>query len=175
MRWCSHPQLFRTHPPHNLFCFVFFLSFFQMQTLYAHVVSSDDHVPVTGDRSLTSRPKKKRIDELSMHQERNPTTVSQMMSQIRELQNKVISLSDAREFCDPESGSSSGATDVPNQASAVLSPRNLPRCDSGLPRDTLNGTGITGNVFSTTCSRRTTLYNLQHFKEFGILLSGTET
>ena len=25
-------------------------------------------------------------------------------------------------------------------------PRSLPRCDSGLPRDTLNGTVITGNV-----------------------------
>ena len=43
-----------------------------------------------------------------MQQERNPTSVSQMMAQIREL---------------------------------------LPRCDSGLPRDSLNGTGITGNVF----------------------------
>ena len=33
-----------------------------------------------------------------MQQERNPTTLNQMMTQIRELQNKVNSLSDAREF-----------------------------------------------------------------------------
>ena len=55
----------------------------------------------------TDRARQARIDELSMHQERNRTTVSQSMTQIRELQNKVNSLSDAREFYDPESGSSS--------------------------------------------------------------------
>ena len=93
------------------------------------------------------RARQARIDELSVQQEWNPTTVSQMMAQTRELQNKVNSLSDAREFYDPESGSSSGATHVPSQPSTILSPRNLPRCDFGLPCDTLNGTGITGNVF----------------------------
>ena len=36
--------------------------------------------------------------KLSMQQQRNPTTVSQMMAKIRELQNKVNSLSDAREL-----------------------------------------------------------------------------
>ena len=38
-------------------------------------------------------------------------------------------------FYDPESGSSSGATHVPDRNSTVLSPRTLPRCDSGLPRN----------------------------------------
>ena len=67
-----------------------------------------------------------------MQQESNPTTVSQMMAQILELQNKVNSLSDAREFYDPESGSKSGAaTHVPDRTSTILSPRTLPRCDSG--------------------------------------------
>ena len=61
--------------------------------------------------------------------------------------SKVNSLSDAREFYDPESGSSSGATHVPDRTSTIPSPRTLPRCDSGLPRDTQNGTGNTGNVF----------------------------
>ena len=93
-----------------------------------------------------------------------------MMSQIRDLQNKENSLSDAREFYDPELGSSSGATHVPLP---FPSPRTLPRCDSGLPRDTLNGKGVTGNVFWTmTCSRRTTLCNLPHLKDFGIFSSG---
>ena len=69
------------------------------------------------------------------------------MAQIRELQNKVNSVSDARGFYDPESGSSSGATYVSDRTSTISSPRTLPRCDSGLPRDALNGTGITGNVF----------------------------
>ena len=35
------------------------------------------------------RARQAKNDELSVHQERNPTTVSQMMAQIRDLQNKV--------------------------------------------------------------------------------------
>ena len=92
------------------------------------------------------RARQARIDELSMYQERNPTTESHLLTQIQELQNNVSSLSDAREFYDPESGSSSGATHVPDRTSTILSSRTLPRCDSGLPRNTLNGTSITGNV-----------------------------
>ena len=69
------------------------------------------------------------------------------MDQIRDLQNKVYSLSDAREFYDPESGSSSGARHVPDRTSTILSHKTLPRCYSGFPRDTQDGKGITGNVF----------------------------
>ena len=43
------------------------------------------------------------------------TTVSQLLSQIHDLQNKVNSLSDARAFEDPEAASSSGATHVPDR------------------------------------------------------------
>ena len=39
-----------------------------------------------------------RWDELSMHQERNPTAVSQLVAKIRDLHNKVNSLSDARDL-----------------------------------------------------------------------------
>ena len=38
-----------------------------------------------------NRARQTRPDELSIHQERKPTTVSQLMTQIRELQNKVNS------------------------------------------------------------------------------------
>ena len=65
----------------------------------------------------TEHAKQARSEELSMQQQRNPTTVSQMMAQIQDLQNKVNSLSDAREFYDPETASSSGATHVPDQTS----------------------------------------------------------
>ena len=82
-----------------------------------------------------------------MHQERNRTTVSQLMAQIRELQIRANSLSYARELYDLESRSSSQATHVPDQTSTILSPRTWPRCDSGLPCDTQDGTGITRNVF----------------------------
>ena len=68
------------------------------------------------------------------------------------------------------------ATHVPDQTFTILSSRTLLRCESGLPRNTQNCTGIMGNVFwTTTCSRRTTLYSLQQFKEFGIFVSGFET
>ena len=60
-----------------------------------------------------------------MHQKRYLVTVSQLMTQIRDLQNKVNSWSDAREFYDPESGSSSGATHVLSQPSSILSPRTM--------------------------------------------------
>ena len=93
------------------------------------------------------RARRARSGELSMQQGRNPTTVSQMMAHTLELQNKVNSLSDAREFYDPESGSSAGATHVRDQTSTILSSRTLPRYDSGLLQKTRNGTGITGNVF----------------------------
>ena len=69
----------------------------------------------------TDRARQARIDELPGLQERNPTTVSQLMTQIRELHNKVNSLSDARIFYDPESGSSSGATHVPDQSTLEYS------------------------------------------------------
>ena len=69
------------------------------------------------------------------------------MAQIRDIQNQVNSMSDAREFYDPESGSSSGSTHVPDQTSTILSSRTLPRCDSGFLRNTQNCTVIMGNVF----------------------------
>ena len=49
-----------------------------------------------------------RLEELSVQQRRDPDTVSRLLTQIRELQDKIDFLSDAREFHDPESGSNSG-------------------------------------------------------------------
>ena len=68
----------------------------------------------------TDRARQLRIDELSLQQERNPTTESRLLTQIQDLQNKVNSLSDAREFCDPETAST----------------RTMPCRDSVLPHDT---------------------------------------
>ena len=84
-------------------------------------------------------------------------------------------------FYDPESGNSSGATHVPDRISTVLSPRTLPRCDSGLPRDTLNGEGVTGNVFERPPAQEglsSTIFNnsknLASFSQ-GLRLDITET
>ena len=46
----------------------------------------------------TDLARQARIDKLSVYQERNPATVSPLLTQIQDLQNKVNSLSDAREF-----------------------------------------------------------------------------
>ena len=43
----------------------------------------------------SDKARRARLDELSMRQQRNPQTVNQLMAQIRELQDKVNSLSDA--------------------------------------------------------------------------------
>ena len=94
----------------------------------------------------TDRARPVRIDDLSLHQERNPTTVSQLLTQIQDWQNKANSLSDAREFYDPETASSSGASHVPSRPSAIPSPRTMPCRDSGLPHDTRKTTGTSRNV-----------------------------
>ena len=59
----------------------------------------------------------------------------------------INSLSDARVFYDPDSGSSSGAAHVPDQPPTIVCSRTLPRCGSGLPRDTQHCMGTSGNVF----------------------------
>ena len=58
-----------------------------------------------------------------MHQERNPTIVSQLLTEIQDLQNKA--LSDTREFYDRETASSSGATHVPSEPSTIPIPRTI--------------------------------------------------
>ena len=78
-----------------------------------------------------------RIDELSMQQERNPSTVSQPLTQIQDLQDKV----NAREFYDPETASSSGAPHVPSQPLIIPSPRGMRSRDSGFPLDARNTMG----------------------------------
>ena len=88
-----------------------------------------------------------------MQQERNPTTVSQLLTQIQDLQNNVNSLSDAREFNDPETASSSEATHVPCQPSRIPSARTMPCRNSGLPLDTRKTMGTSGNVFESLPAR----------------------
>ena len=54
------------------------------------------------------RARQLRIDELSAQEKERKSTVHQLMVQIQELEDKVNSLSDAKEFYDPEIASSSG-------------------------------------------------------------------
>ena len=96
----------------------------------------------------SDRARQAKLDELSMMQQRDPQTVSQLLAQMRESQDKVNSLSDAREFHDPETAGSSGASHVTSPPLTNPSYRTVPRRDSGLPPETLNMMGI-----SDVCER----------------------
>ena len=86
---------------------------------------------------------------MSMKQQRDPQTVSQLLTQIRvvSLQEKGNSLSDAREFHDPETASGSGASHVTSPLVTIPSSRTMLCRDSGLPPDTRNTLGIYGTRF----------------------------
>ena len=73
----------------------------------------------------TNRVRQLRIDELSLQQEWDPTTVSQLLSQILDSHNKANSLSEERDFHDPETASSSGASNVPCQPLTIPSTRSM--------------------------------------------------
>ena len=75
--------------------------------------------------------------------------MSQFLTQIPDSHNEVNSLSDAREFYDPDTASSSGASHVPSQPLIISNPREMRNRDSGLPRDARNIMGTTGNVFES--------------------------
>ena len=87
-----------------------------------------------------------RIDEFSLQQRGNPSTVSQLLTLVQDLQDKVDSLSDAREFHYPETASSSGASHIPSQPWNIPSPRGMLDRDSGLPLGTRNSMGTSGTA-----------------------------
>ena len=82
-----------------------------------------------------------RFDELCMQQKEN-----QLLFQSPELQDKVNSLNDAKEFYDPETASSAGFSNVPSQPVSIPSPRGMISRDCCLPHDTRNSMGSSGNV-----------------------------
>ena len=101
----------------------------------------------------TDRARRLRIDALSVQQEENPSTVNQLLAQIQELQDKVNSLDDAKEFYDPGPASSSGMSHVPSQPLSIPNPRGLICRDSCLPHDTRKTTGSSGNVLENLPAR----------------------
>ena len=90
----------------------------------------------------SDRARQAKLDELSMKQQRNPQTVSQLLAQIRELQDKVNSLSNARAFHDPETASNSGASHVTSHPLTIPSSGTVLGRDSGLPPDTRDIMGV---------------------------------
>ena len=86
-----------------------------------------------------------RIDEHSLQQKENP--VNQLVSQIQDLQDKVNSMNDEKEFYDPETATSSGTSHVPSQPSRIPSPTGMISRYSCLPHRTRNSMGTSRNVF----------------------------
>ena len=87
-----------------------------------------------------------RTDELYAQKKEETSTVSQLLSRIRTLQDKVNALNEEKEFYDPETASSSGMSHVPGQSSRIPTPRGMLCRDSGLPLDARNTFGTSGNV-----------------------------
>ena len=77
----------------------------------------------------------------------NPTRTRKMRS-IAPWRHTTLS-----RFYDPGTASSSGASHVPSQPLNIPSPRGMPCRDSGLPRDTRNIMGTSGNVFESLPAR----------------------
>ena len=101
----------------------------------------------------SDRARKAKLYELSMKQQTDPQTVSQLLAQKRVLQEKAKSLSDAKEFHDPETARSSGASHVTSPPLIILSSRTLPCSEFGVPPDTRNVMGVSGNFFERLSAR----------------------
>ena len=82
-----------------------------------------------------------------MQQKGNRSTVTQLLSQIQEVQDTVNPVNDEKEFYDPETASCIGMSHVPSQPSIFPSPRGMISRDSCVPHHTLNSMGTSGNVF----------------------------
>ena len=101
----------------------------------------------------SDRARQAKLDEWCVQQQRNPHTASQLLTQIRELQDRANSSFDVREFHDPQTASSSGAAHVPSHPLTIPSSRTMPCRASGLLHDTRNLMGISGHVFERLAAR----------------------
>ena len=101
----------------------------------------------------TDRARQARIDELSVHQKRDPTPVSQLLTQNQELLNKSAFLVSCERIL--QSWNSEQFWSDPRSQSALYSSslRTMPCRDSGLPHDPLNIVGTSGNVFERLPAR----------------------
>ena len=115
------------------------------------------------------KARQQKIDNLSMRK-KSFSTVTKLLAQIQDLQDKVNSLNGAKEFYDPETANSSGVSHVPSQLMSI------PRFQRfGLPRFLLAACYTEFYRYfrtrfrKSTCSRRTILSTPQEFKELGIV------
>ena len=92
----------------------------------------------------TDRAGQASVDELSLHQEVNPPAVSWLLTQIQDLQSKVIPGQTRESF---RILKQRAALERPTfRVNLPPSPKTMPCRDSGLPYDTRNIVGTSGNV-----------------------------
>ena len=101
----------------------------------------------------TNQVRRLQFEELSLRQKRDPNTVSRLLKQIQELQDQVNPLAEEREFHDPDTASSSGASHVPTQPVIIPSSREMLGRDSGLLTATRDTKGTSGNVSGNPAAR----------------------
>ena len=94
-----------------------------------------------------ARAKQLRMDELSILEKESQSTVTQLTVPIQKIPNKVNSLSDFKEFYDPETASSPGLSHVLSHPVSIPSLREMLTRDSCLQVDTRNSFGESANVF----------------------------
>ena len=95
----------------------------------------------------TNRARQARIDEMSMQQERNPTTVSQLLTQIQDYKTKQIPCQMRENFTILNRGAALERPTFPANPLIIPSPRDVRSRDSGLPHNTRKTMGTSGTVF----------------------------
>ena len=96
------------------------------------------------------RAQEMRIDEFSRQELREcQATSHELTSQIQELQDRVNSMNDSREFQDVESVCSGKLSHVPSLPAVVPIPPGMLSRDQSLQPDTWNMLGTSGNVFDS--------------------------
>ena len=79
------------------------------------------------------RAQELRVDEFSEQKLREShETIQRLTSQVQELQERMNSLSDSREFHEVESNYSGTFSHVPSQPARIPSPRSMLSCDKTL-------------------------------------------
>ena len=86
-----------------------------------------------------------RIDECSKQELReSQTSIIELTSQIQDLQDRVNSMNDSRDFQAVESICSAGSSHVPSQPTVVPSLRGMLSRNRSLPPDMRNSLGASG-------------------------------
>ena len=98
------------------------------------------------EQSLQIHSLRMEFYQASQSYDESQSLVNQRTVQTQDLQDKVNSLNDSKEFHDPDTAGSSGLSHVPSELMSIPSPREMVSRDSCLQSDTPNFYGTSENV-----------------------------